>query len=408
MRSILKGDLDGARQSLDDGAAIERGEPEHRPLRASIRHGHVDIVKLLLDRGAAPGRMPIHSALGGPFGADGGRLEEMIGLLLDAGACVKEIAGRGETALCIASSRGLLGVADLLLARGAAVDGLADGLHLHNADQAYNPLYYVSSRDGAFLQEKHEIAAFLLDRGAAVDGHPQSGAMLLQRFSADESPRPTGGCRTPLYEAIHRGQLDLARTLIDRGADELRLCVHTPMHQRNGELLDAVYSTPLALARQKGHRATPLAALFDPLPAPPRVRMMRHLRWRFLFHADGPGARHQVFTDPYLSAHLAEFLMPRDANLAQWNFACDFPAEKFFGLPCTARAKMYSFSFQEPEGSDSEPDEARTSDEEHDEQNEEAPSEAPTSDEHDDVDDVFGYVPEDDVYIDMPPEVYGV
>ena len=361
MRSILKGDLDAARQSLDDGADIDQGKPDRRPFIVSIEHGHVDIARLLLDRGAAMERtrlerMMVCVVLEYPFlqGESSRQLIhplEMTRLLLDAGARADEIEPKQGTPLCIASSRGLLGVADLLLARGAAVDG---------PDPNNSPLW----RNGQVGPERehscHQMAELLLDRGANVDGHPESGAIHLHgtspRFTIGGAlirPHPLGGCRTPLYEAIICDQLSYARLLIDRGADELRLCLHRAHHLHWSTGVDDVYNTPLGLARQKGGAA---AALFDPLPPPPRARMLRHLRWRFLFHANAPGARDAVFTDKYLSAHLAEFLMEGPgAWPALWNLACDAPAAAFVGQGLGMARARFAYSHQDNE---SDPDEA--------------------------------------------------
>ena len=83
--------------------------------------GHVDAMRLLLERGADARAVsvngmrntPLHAGLAGPMGMDGARL------LLDAGADVNARQHGGYVPLHAAANRGAVDLVDLLLDRGA-------------------------------------------------------------------------------------------------------------------------------------------------------------------------------------------------------------------------------------------------------------------------------------------------
>ncbi|EXU98136.1 ankyrin repeat protein, partial [Metarhizium robertsii] len=92
--------------------------PYGNALQAASFRGHLEIVKLLLDKGADV------NAQGGLYGttlhaaSSGGHLE-IVQLLLDKGADVNAQGGEYGTALQGASSRGHLEIVQLLQGRGA-------------------------------------------------------------------------------------------------------------------------------------------------------------------------------------------------------------------------------------------------------------------------------------------------
>jgi ankyrin len=169
-----------------DPRLIEREQSEYprlKPLVLAAKHGHVLLVKLLLDRGATlqpPGfSMALQTAAQSGHG-------EVVELLLARGADINCKDAMGQTALHEAAEGGQLGIVKLLLARGA--NPLLTDVYRHTA-------LHDAARTGSV-----EIAGALIAAGIAVD------------------------CRddfreTPLHEAASSGRKEVAALLLDKGAD---------------------------------------------------------------------------------------------------------------------------------------------------------------------------------------------
>lgn len=149
-RAIVEQDLEEVSRLLDEGASlgIEAGM---RPLHAAANYGSVDIVDLLLTRGADkesrdPGGCTplIRASKRGK--ADNARA------LLDAGAATDACNARGHCALHLAAARGCYDLAELLVQRGADLD---------LQDPSGKAPFQIACESGHY-----ELALLLVEKGA--------------------------------------------------------------------------------------------------------------------------------------------------------------------------------------------------------------------------------------------------
>ena len=251
---------------LDAGADIGGRSLEHNnatPLHlATLNDADVEVVALLLDRGAKPssryneGMTPLHAAVSNDADA------EIIELLLDRGsnANAKDVKQRTPFGLALANDASL-GIIRMLLVSGAEV--LSDGPFRHplyeaaghHSDPAVLELLFTqlsdSKTDGydrdvyvttalsvaAGSNPHPEVVEWLLDQGANIEGLDHPGGWTTLGTAVASNPNPTviellldrgadvhvvsvGGLgMTPLHWAVVNERLDVAAMLIDRGAN---------------------------------------------------------------------------------------------------------------------------------------------------------------------------------------------
>jgi ankyrin repeat protein len=152
------GDIERLRTALDaePGLITRFTHDGWTLLHLAAFFGHVDAVRLLLERGSDPNAFsintlrntPLHAGLSGPTGIEG------VLLLVEAGADVNARQHGGFTPMHSAANRGILEIVGLLLERGADPDAAADD----------------GRRPADFARERgHEhVIEHLRGRGAAV------------------------------------------------------------------------------------------------------------------------------------------------------------------------------------------------------------------------------------------------
>lgn len=158
-------------------------------LIAAVQDGEADEVESLLSAGASPNAIdsddkwnPIHYAA-----RDG--YKEIVELLLDRGSEVDPKTTSGSTPLSLAAGSGFSGIVELLIDHGASIDTV-DRL-------GRKPIHRAKNVD---------VMKLLLERGAGVDEETVSG-------------QP----RTPLYFAVLLSVPSLAKFLVQKGADPLKV-----------------------------------------------------------------------------------------------------------------------------------------------------------------------------------------
>lgn len=185
-----KGYLEVVRMLLDAGAAVDGFDSDQsRPLDVAAQGGHPKVVALLLERGADVNRRDRNGNCPMSFAAGRGRVE-VVRQLLAAGADANYVSRAGVTLLHQACSADSPELVKLLLEHGADANAQTT-----NGD---TPLLFAvrHGRPNALA-----VVSALVNSGAA----------------ANQAQTQTG--RTALHLAVIGGQAELARRLLEAGAD---------------------------------------------------------------------------------------------------------------------------------------------------------------------------------------------
>src|SRR5262249_44669244 len=239
------GSADMARLLIERGAAVNEQRPCClAPLHAAASRGALDVVQLLLTHGADPNAMGSNHETPIFMAVDPRRRpkatqerEQILRLLIRAGAEVNRKSRDGNTPLTEAVELGEPGSVRILLEAGADV----------RATNRYgaSPLRLAMTR---------EKAALVLQFSGKVD--PEDGSQLLLKCAEDDwsdvaslllkrGTDPNGNKKDSspaLDTAISRGHLDIVRLLLSSGADPNR-AYPTPL-QRVLDQVDVVKIDP--------------------------------------------------------------------------------------------------------------------------------------------------------------------
>jgi len=274
LQAVQDGNLPRIQALLDSGANVNAGWEEGEALRKAVMHEDVELIRLLLSRGAKvnvaswrgwtplfdavvrqdnqeiaelllshgadanhkddAGHLLLHHSLG-PSGRPG-----MAELLIAGGADIHALDREGRTAIRIAVEQGRREALEMLLKKGARED--------ERGPRGQTLLHY------AALRGHGSIATLLMAQGLDVNAKDDSGrtplhgaaeenslwvAEVLLNAGADPNAASDSGM-TPLHIAAGGGHCAMAELLTERGADRTA-------KTRRGY-------TPADLARDAGHQ----------------------------------------------------------------------------------------------------------------------------------------------------------
>jgi ankyrin repeat protein len=222
--AVMKQDAAAVRALLAQKADVNAPGKDGTPaLHWAVRVDDVATARLLIGAGAQASLPNRYAVTPMAIAASSGNAA-MIGILLDAGANPNAPDPAGETPLMNAARVGRLDAVTLLLDRGAMVDATDAG-------------FQQTALMVAVRENRPEIVKLLLARGAAVNAKTRTGrtpqwvlpnsvpgfghGIGIVRGGLPErgSRQPIPGGMTPLLYAARDGRMEIARLLLDGGAN---------------------------------------------------------------------------------------------------------------------------------------------------------------------------------------------
>ncbi len=252
-RAVLAGDAAAARQAVDAGADANAGLPDWTPLEIAAlcdrrdlagildRDGGLaavfgdqaalrpfllaliadrpEIAAFLLDLGAAPGTGPPDGPPALALAAGLGYVE-IVRKLLELGADVDARSHGGRTPLMLACESGAADCAEALIASGTDLDLQSEGggTALHAAvDWGRDEIMRSLLANGADINIQDNEGWSCLHVAIFHGDAAIVGELIAAGADVDANVHSTG--RTALIQALEDGKFDIARMLLDAGAD---------------------------------------------------------------------------------------------------------------------------------------------------------------------------------------------
>lgn len=212
------------------------GDTDDTPLSLAARRGHYEVVKILVMKGAHPdGRK--HADPTPLLVAARKSYIEIIKILIEKGANPDQVDERNRTPLSVAAEYGHIEAVKVLVGNG--VNPNSPGEHgrtpfLFAACNGHTEVVQFLAENGAdmSLSTLHDSLTL-----AAGNGSVELVRWLLEKSAA--SGLPNNSYQTPLFTAAENGHVEIVQVLIHYGAEP--------------NWLDASNQTPLSVAAEKGH-----------------------------------------------------------------------------------------------------------------------------------------------------------
>src|SRR6266545_3875823 len=297
--AVQKGDIELAQTLLYAGANVKATTRigAYTPLLIASKNGNAAMIETLIGGGADPNMATSNGTTPLMFAAQAGS-PAAVKMLIDRAADVnaKEKV-KGETALTFAAAYGRADVIRVLTARGADLKGRGRGFNPNakpGIDRQYNFTELVAYWGGlapmhlAARQGEIEAVKALIEAGADVD-------------------QPTVGDKsTPMLVATINGHFDLAKLLLDKGANP-KAAQHngvTPLYAAlNCQwAAKALYPQPRAFEQQHTSYLELMKALLDK-GADPDARLTKKV-WYAQYDFDQSGVD-EAGTTPFWRAAYA-------------------------------------------------------------------------------------------------------
>jgi uncharacterized protein len=244
--AVMRADRESVRSLLQQKADVNAAQPDGMTaLHWAVRNGDVETSQMLIRAGAKPDLATRYGITSLYFACENGDAA-MIDILLRAGVDANSANPGGETALMTAARTGKFEAVALLLERGASVNA-------KESVREQTPLMW------AVLENHPDVVKLLLARGADINaqtkveipegttGKPEAksgdiGAHGPGIYRGRAVPSPSGGL-TALQFAARDGNLQLARTLVEAGAD-----LERPSGNGTRPLVTAIINNHIELA----------------------------------------------------------------------------------------------------------------------------------------------------------------
>jgi ankyrin repeat protein len=195
-------------RSLSPRSANESSQKtlDKNNLLLAAKDGHIDIVKLLIDKGADVNAKSSNGWTALMLASETGYID-IAKLLIDKGADVNAKSSNGWTALMLASKAGHIDIVKLLIDKGVDV----------NTNRDIGTTALVSASGAGHI----DVVKLLIDKGVDVnakDNHIRKVIMYAYPAHPRKILKRNMGM-TALMSASGAGHIDIAKLLIDKGAD---------------------------------------------------------------------------------------------------------------------------------------------------------------------------------------------